>query len=498
MMLRVTNSEAAAPLETVRRWHAELAWLARGAPGPQGMRDVLIEAHGRRFTAVTPDVPAAQAPPGTVRLPGLTLPGLANAHSHAFHRALRGNAAGAGMTAGITAGSAGAGTGFSGGQPDDTFWTWRERMYAVAQRLDPESYFALARAVYAEMALAGITCVGEFHYLHHGPGGTRYRDQNETGRVLIEAAAAAGLRITLLDTCYLAGGFTPGGEPVPLAGVQLRFGDGTAHAWAERVSAFGSDNLGMAAPHARLGAAIHSVRAVHPDAVPVVMAWSHSHGAPVHAHLSEQPLENHECRAAFGRTPAEVLYDAGALGPRTTLVHATHLTERDIELLGGSLSTVCMCPLTEADLADGVGPAPALAAAGSPLALGSDGHSVIDLIEEARWLELSQRLATRRRGHFGAPELAAAATASGHACLGWPDAGEIVPGALADLVTLSLDSPRLAAGGRDPLAAVFAAGTAADVRHVVVSGADVVRDGRHLLVDDVPRELAAAIGAVLG
>ncbi len=172
------------------------------------------------------------------------------------------------------------------------------------------------------------------------------------------------MRITLLDTCYLAGGFAPGGDPVPLTGVQLRFGDGSAAAWAERVSGFGCDSLGMAAPHARLGAAIHSVRAVAPDQVPEIMAWSHAHGAPVHAHLSEQPLENAECRAAFGRTPAEVLYDAGALGPRTTLVHATHLTERDVELLGGSLSTVCMCPLTEADLADGVGPAPALAAAG--------------------------------------------------------------------------------------------------------------------------------------
>ncbi len=156
----------------------------------------------------------------------------------------------------------------------------------------------------------------------------------------------------------------------------------------------------MMAPHARLGAAIHSVRAVAPDQVPEIMAWSHAHGAPVHAHLSEQPLENAECLAAFGGTPAEVLYDAGALGPRTTLVHATHLTGRDVELLGGSRSTVCMCPLTEADLADGVGPAPALAAAGSPLALGSDGHSVIDLFDEARWLELSQRLVTRRRGHF--------------------------------------------------------------------------------------------------
>jgi formiminoglutamate deiminase len=459
--------------DAARYWHAEQAWLARGN-GPGLVRDVLIEAHGERFAAVTPDTAAGQVPPGTVRLPGLTLSGLANAHSHAFHRALRGSTDG------------------------DSFWTWRDRMYAVAGRLDPDSYYALARAVYAEMALTGITCVGEFHYLHHGPGGTPYSDPNELGRRLIAAAAAAGLRITLLDTCYLAGGFEPGGVPRPLTGVQLRFGDGTAAGWAERVAAFGCDSLGMASPHARVGAAIHSVRAVAPDQVPDVMAWSHAHGAPVHAHLSEQPLENAECRAAFGRTPTEVLYDAGALGPRSTMVHATHLTARDIELLGGSHASVCMCPVTEADLADGVGPSPELAAAGCPLTLGSDGHSVIDLLEEARWMELSQRLVSRRRGHFTAADLAAAATVSGHACLGWPDAGEIVPGAYADLVTVSLDGPRLAgAEAGDALTALFAAGTAADVRHVVVSGVDVVRDGHHLLVNDVPGELAAAVRAVL-
>jgi formiminoglutamate deiminase len=478
----------------VRRWHAEFAWLPASGepddkPGGTVAGDVLIEAAGARFTAVAAGVPAASVPPGTVRLPGVTLPGLANAHSHAFHRALRGSAI---STQGSTRGSAGAAAG------GDTFWSWRERMYAVAEWLDPDSYFALARAVYAEMTLAGVTCVGEFHYLHHAAGGKRYSDPNELGRLLIRAAAAAGLRITLLDTCYLAGGFRPGGEPLPLAGVQLRFGDGSAAAWAERVGGLGCDCLGMAAPHARVGAAIHSVRAVPPGQVPEIMAWSHAHGAPVHAHLSEQPRENTECLAAFGRTPAEVLYDAGALGPRSTLVHATHLTETDIGLLGGAQSTVCMCPLTEADLADGVGPAPALAAAGSPLALGSDGHSAIDLIEEARWLELAQRLVTRRRGHFTAADLATAATARGHACLGWPEAGEILPGAYADLVTLSLDSPRLAGGADDPLAAVFAAGTAADVRHVVATGVDVVRDGRHLLIDNVPGELAAAIGAVLG
>ncbi len=458
-----------------RRWHAELAWLARSGLA----RDVLIEATGSRFTEVTPDTPAADAPPGTVRLPGLTLPGLANAHSHAFHRALRGH----------------------GTVTGDSFWSWRDRMYAVADRLDPGSYFTLARAVYAEMALAGVTCVGEFHYLHHAKGGRRYSDPNEPGRLLIQAAAAAGLRITLLDACYLASGFAPGGEALPLAGPQLRFGDGSVTAWADRVSAFGCDSHGMLAPHARLGAAIHSVRAVGPDQIPEIMAWSHAHAAPVHAHLSEQPLENAECRAAFGATPAEVLYRAGALGPRSTMVHATHLTPQDIALLGESLATVCVCPLTEADLADGVGPAPELAAAGSPLALGSDGHSVIDLIEEARWLELSQRLISRRRGHFSATDLASAITASGHSCLGWPDAGEIVPGGYADLVTVALDSPRLAGhatSAADQLALLFAAGTAADVRHVVASGEDVVRDGHHLLVDDVPGALTAAISAVLG
>ncbi|MCW2931799.1 MAG: formiminoglutamate deiminase [Actinomycetia bacterium] len=460
----------------VRRWHAELAWPGRG---PRAARDVLIEASGERFTAVTPNVPASALPPGTTRLAGLTLPGLANAHSHAFHRALRG-----------AAGTAG-----------DSFWTWRDRMYDVAARLDPDSYYALARATYAEMALAGVTCVGEFHYLHHQADGTPYDDPNETANRLIDAAAAAGLRTTLLDTCYLAGGLEPDGTPLPLAGVQRRFGDGSAAGWAARMAGFGCDGLGMLGPHARIGAAIHSVRAVPPEQMPEVMAWSHHHGAPVHVHLSEQPLENTATHAAWGKTPAEVLEDAGVLGPRATMVHATHLTERDIALLGDSQCAVCMCPLTEADLADGVGSAPALAAAGCALSLGSDGHSAIDLLAEARWLELSQRLVSGRRGHFSPADLAVAATASGHACLGWPDAGEIAPGAYADLVTVSLDSPRLAGAGgavADPLAAVFAAGTAADIQHVVASGRDIVRQGHHLLVDDVSADLAAAISAVAG
>ncbi|MGO9078475.1 MAG: formimidoylglutamate deiminase [Streptosporangiaceae bacterium] len=459
-----------------RAWHAGLALLpGTSRPGPRIGSDVLIEAEDGRFSRITPGVPAGDAPPSAARLPGVVLPGLANAHSHAFHRALRG----------IT--QAGQGT----------FWTWRERMYEVAAALDPGSYRKLATAVYAEMALAGITCVGEFHYLHHGPGGARYADPNEMSRALIDAAAAAGLRITLLDTCYLAGGLD-GGLPQPLAGPQLRFGDGDADRWAARAEALGADSRGMLAVHARAGAAIHSVRAVPAAQMHPVVAWAQRHAAPLHAHLSEQVAENRACLTAYGATPAQVLYDAGALGPRCTVVHATHLTGRDIQLLGGTGTAACLCPTTEADLADGIGPASALAMAGCPLTLGSDSQAVVDLFEEARRVELGERLATGRRGHFTAAALAQAATLAGHASLGWPDAGEIAVGALADLVAIGTDSPRLAGlTVRTALETVLFAATAADVREVVIGGRDVVRDGRHLLAGDVPAALSSAIGAVL-
>jgi len=452
----------------IRRWHAELAWLpARGI-----CPDVLIEASGDRFSAVTPEVAAADLPAGTIALAGVTLPGLANAHSHAFHRALRGN----------------------GQAARGTFWTWRERMYQVAERLDPDSYLALARSVYAEMALAGVACVGEFHYLHHGPGGIPYGDPNEMGRALIEAAAQAGIRVTLLDTCYLSGGLAADGTPEPLSGAQLRFSDGDGGRWARRAEGLGPDEHGMLAPHARAGAAIHSVRAVPPSQMQPLIAWSHRYGAPLHAHLSEQPAENEACLAAYGATPAQVLDDAGALGPRSTMVHATHLTRRDVDILGASRTVACFCPTTEADLADGIGPAAALASAGCPLSLGSDSHAVIDLLEEARRVELGERLISGRRGHFTAAALATAATVAGHACLGWPDAGSIAPGALADLVTVSLDTPRLAGTvAATALESVIFAGTSADIRDVVISGRDVVRDARHLLVPDVPGALSAAI-----
>lgn len=437
-------------------YHAEYAWL----PGDEHPRaDVLIEVADGRFAGVTAGV--AAPPPEAVRLPGLTLPGLANAHSHAFHRALRGR----------THAERG------------TFWSWRERMYALAGRLDPDTYLALAEATYAEMALAGITCVGEFHYLHNGPGGERYADPNTMSTALVEAAARAGIRITLLDTCYLTS--TVDGKP--LEGVQARFGDGDARRWAERVEAFAPQGS-----HARKGAAIHSVRAVPAEQLPAVTEWADVNAAPLHVHLSEQRAENAACLAYHKKTPTELLADAGALGPRTTAVHATHLTDGDRTELGDTDTGVCLCPTTERDLADGIGPARALADAGSPLSVGSDSHAVIDLFEEARAVELDERLRTERRGHFSTAELLHAATAAGHAGLGWADAGRIAPGARADLVTVRLDSVRTA--GVDPAAIVFAA-SAADVTHVVADGRPVVRDGRHVTID-VPAALRDAIEAV--
>jgi formiminoglutamate deiminase len=455
-------------------YYADQAWLG----GDGVVAGVVVEVAGEVITEVRQE--AGGPPPGAVHLRGVTIPGMANAHSHAFHRALRGRT-----------------------QRDrGTFWTWREQMYQVAGRLTPESYHALAVAVYAEMALAGITCVGEFHYLHHDPEGRRYASRNAMGEALIAAAADAGIRITLLDTCYLTGGFG-----IPLVGPQIRFTDQSATAWANRVDDLLDDVTSREEPagdgaaqlggHARVGAAVHSVRAVPADEIGIVAGWARARGVPLHFHLSEQTAENDACQAAHGRTPTELMAEHGALAPRSSAVHATHLTPGDIALLGGSGTTVCACPTTERDLADGIGPFRALADAGAPVSLGSDSHAVIDLLEEARAVELDERLATRHRGHWRATDLLRAATEAGHASLGWPEAGSLRPGAPADLVTLSLDSARLA--GAHPAALleslVFAA-TTADVREVVATGRHIVSGGRHLLTGDVPGLLSAAIGEI--
>ena len=379
----------------------------------------------------------------------MTIPGLANCHSHAFHRALRGRTQ----------------------RGRGTFWTWRDQMYDVAARLDPDGYRDLATVTFREMVAAGITTVGEFHYLHHQPDGTPYDDPNAMGHALIEAAKEAGLRITLLDTCYLSSGF---GEPPQ--GVQVRYDDGDVDAWVDRVNAIGS------ADHARIGGAYHSVRAV-----PLEQMKRHT-AAPLHIHLSEQRAENEQCQAVYGMTPTQVFAEAGHLTETNTLVHATHLTEDDLRLIGEARTFTCFCPTTERDLGDGIGPSRALHGAGSPLSLGSDSHAVIDLFEEMRAVELDERLATQERGHWTAAELLEAAIR--HDSLGWDDAGRIAVGARADLVTVATDRVRTAGTGADEQTAVFAA-VAEDVTHVVVDGRVVFREGDR---EQLGRDLDDVIG----
>jgi formiminoglutamate deiminase len=429
----------------VTSYWCTLAWL--GGPRPEA--GVVIDVEDGRIAAVSRDEPVP--PRDARRLYGLTLPGLANAHSHAFQRALRGRTQ----------------------HGSGTFWTWRQQMYAVAERLDPENYLALARATYAEMALAGITTVGEFHYVHHGPRGTPYDDPNEMGRALIAAAHDAGIRVTLIDCCYLHGGI---GMPPEKA--QRRFSDGSAEAWVNRVDELAEDES------ARIGAAIHSMRAVDPEAAAIVARWAAARERPLHAHVSEQPAENEACLDAYGRTPTNLLADAGALQANFTAIHATHLDDSDVSLLGGAAACCCVCPTTERDLADGIGRMRRLRDAGASLSLGSDSHAVIDLFEEARAVELDERLASGERGHHDAAALMRAASEDGHACLGWPDAGRIEPGARADLVTVWLAGVQLAGSSPEyALDSVVFAGSARDVRHVFVDGREVVSDGRHTNVD---------------
>ena len=308
---------------------------------------------------------AGAAPPGDAeRLAGLTLPGLANAHSHAFQRALRGRT------------QAGEGS----------FWTWREQMYELADRLDPDSYLDLARATFAEMALAGITLVGEFHYLHHAPDGAPYDDPNAMGEAVIEAAAAgrhphhaARRLLPARRACAL-----------PRRG-RRRLGGARGRASTD-------------GPALRVGAAIHSVRAVDAEAARTVAAWARAAGrctrtSPSSRRERDLPrrLRRNADRGAGRRRRAS---------ERFTAVHATHLTDDDVALLGRA-ATCCLCPTTERDLGDGIGPARRLRDAGARLALGSDSQAVIDLFEEARAIELDERLARARAACTGRPSCCA-------------------------------------------------------------------------------------------
>ena len=312
------------------------------------------------------------------------------------------------------------------------------------------------------------------------------------GVSLAAAAREAGVRMTLLDTLYLHGGFASDAASgyAPLRPEQARFSDGSPQEWADRV-----DDLAAAirGPNTAVGAAVHSVRAVDPASIRAAARWAADHHAPLHVHVSEQPAENRQCLQVHGRTPIALIAGAGGLGPHTTLVHATHASSEDISLVGEAGANCCLCPTTERDLADGIGPSEALEAAGARLCVGSDSQAVVDLFEETRAVELGRRVTKLERGVHSIESLALMATANGYRSLGWGEGGALTPGSLADFTTIDLGSPRLA--GADPAhalsAAIFAA-SGADVHHLVVGGRPVVVGGTHVSID-----AGAELGAII-
>lgn len=359
---------------------------------------------------------------------GTVVPGAANTHSHAFHRLLRGR------------------TNAGGGD----FWRWRRDMYAVAALLDPELMYEVASLVYAEMVAAGYAAVGEFHYVHHAAPGVPY-PAHEMEKALAAAASEAGIRLTLLDTLYLHGGFGR-----PLEPGQGRFGDGSVEQWLSRWH-----SLRSACPDVILGAAFHSVRAVAPAELAAAVAGLPD-DVPLHVHLSEQPAENSDCVSATGMSPTAVLSSAGALSERTTVVHATHLSDADVAILGEAGVFVSMCPTTEGDLGDGLGRARDLRDAGATITIGSDQNVTVDPYEELRLVERNARLASGRRGVFTPAELWTMGVADGHRALGWTPADRVL-----DLVELDAASVRTVGSRPEELVMTASAG---DVRTVITRG----------------------------
>nr|WP_254456233.1 formimidoylglutamate deiminase [Paeniglutamicibacter quisquiliarum] len=375
--------------------------------------------------------------------------------------------------------------GADGGAGD--FWTWREHMYAAAQTLGPAAYQQLATAVFAEMVAAGYSAVGEFHYLHHRIDGTPYGARGSDGEphamelALGRAALAAGIRLVLLDTCYLRGGLAADGSVLELDETQARFSDGTVEGWLRRHGQLGAAlaELDAGAGLLSLGAAVHSVRAVAPADLAAIAARLDP-ALPLHVHLSEQPAENDACHNAYGTSPTGLLKEAGLLGPRLSAVHATHLSDTDIAALGRGKAGIVMCPTTEADLGDGIGPARELADAGAHICLGSDQHAVLDPYLEQRALEHAERLRSGKRGRFSPTELSAAAREGGLRSLGLGDND--------DFLLVRTDSVRTAGSrsGQLPLTA-----TAADIAEVHINGQLVARDGIHTRLGD-PAKLYTA------
>ncbi|WP_437761383.1 formimidoylglutamate deiminase [Sorangium sp. So ce281] len=302
----------------------------------------------------------------------IELPALASAHSHAFQRGMRGEAQ--------RPGPSGA----------DDFWSWRSAMYALAESLTPESIRSISKVAYRELRAAGVRTVGEFHYVHHQPGGAPYADRTVLADAVIEAAREEGLRIALLRVVYARAGAGRAPE-----GAQRRFSDASLDAALADVEALRARYAGC--EDVRVGVAPHSVRAVPPAWLGEIARYAAERGLMVHMHVAEQPAEIEACLAETGRRPVELLAERGVLGERFVAVHATHLAPHEPALLGAARAFACLCPTTERDLGDGLPDVAALRAAGARLCVGIDSHVITDPFEDMRGVELGERLRTGRR-----------------------------------------------------------------------------------------------------
>jgi formimidoylglutamate deiminase len=404
--------------------------------------------------------------PNAIRLKNRALlPGLINAHSHAFQRIIRGR------------------TERRSHHTTDSFWTWREQMYAAANRLGPEEIYAASRLAFLEMALTGITAVGEFHYIHHAPDGSTYSDPNLLAREVIRAAHDVGIRIALLRVAYARAGFDVKSNPQ-----QARFIDHSPDTYLKHLEQL------LAAPELKdglawAGVAPHSVRAVPLGYLKPIVAFANERDLPVHMHMAEQPAEVSACIEEYGRSPVALLDTEGLLSKRFTAVHAIHVTPKAIAAMARAGAIVCACPTTERNLGDGVVPVDAYFDAGVRVALGSDSQIQIDLLEDARELEYHLRLQKTARNVLAplsddsssalARRLFDCATVSGAQSIGF-GGGKLEPGAPADFFTIDLNDLSIAGCAVEDLLAniVFSLSRTA-IRDVVVAGKQIVTNGLH-------------------
>jgi formimidoylglutamate deiminase len=422
------------------------------------------------------------------------LPGLINAHSHAFQRVIRGR------------------TEYATAEQQDSFWTWRELMYSAASRLSPEDVYDASRMAFLEMALSGITTVGEFHYLHHAPDGRAYDDPNLLGKQVVRAANDVGLRIALLRVAYARAGFEK--EPNPQ---QRRFIESDPQKYLKNLEQLANDlshgssptvkegsalyRIDGARPDGRttarawVGAAPHSVRAVPLDYLKEVADFARQEKLPIHMHVAEQPAEVSACIEEYGRSPVALLATEGLLSEWFTAVHAIHVTPKAIRLLADARAQVCACPNTERNLGDGIVPVDKFFGQGVPVSLGSDSHAQIDLLEDARELEYHLRLQKMKRAVLASADdegrsaiarrLFQCATVNGAASINAPG-GSLKMGRPADFFTIDLNDPSIAGASSDDLlsAVVFSLSRTA-IKDVVVGGKQIVQDGRHADQEDI-------------